>query len=97
MNKYYNSHVELHLNKRHIFCERVNGSMELRRGFDISEGDKVLIVEDIITEFSLIKSIEIISHTAAFSFKNKEHIISENIRRARSLHLLGEGKREEKR
>ena len=35
------------------------------------------IVEDIITEFSLIKSIEIISHTAAFSFKNKEHIISE--------------------
>ena len=29
------------------------------------------IVEDIITEFSLIKSIEIISHTAAFFFKNK--------------------------
>ena len=35
------------------------------------------IVEDIITEFSLINSIEIISHAAAFSFKNKEHTIGD--------------------
>jgi len=34
---------------KHIFSERVNGKMELRRGFDLPEGIRVLIVEDIIT------------------------------------------------
>lgn len=32
-----------------IFCERVNGKFELRRGFEIKKGDKILIVEDVIT------------------------------------------------
>jgi orotate phosphoribosyltransferase len=37
------------LNKQAIFSERVNGKFELRRNFKIKEGDKVLIVEDVIT------------------------------------------------
>ncbi len=37
------------LNKRAIFSERVNGEFKLRRDFNIKEGDKVLIVEDVIT------------------------------------------------
>ena len=37
------------LNKKTIFSERVNGKFELRRNFKIKEGDKVLIVEDVIT------------------------------------------------
>ena len=37
------------LNSRHIFSERINGKMELRRGFFINKGDRVVIVEDIIT------------------------------------------------
>jgi orotate phosphoribosyltransferase len=37
------------LDKRSIFAERVNGSMTIRRGFDIKAGEKVLICEDIIT------------------------------------------------
>ena len=41
--------VGRHLNVKHIFSERVSGKMELRRGFDLSEGIRVLIVEDIIT------------------------------------------------
>ena len=32
-----------------IFCERVNGKFTLRRGFNIKKGDKVLIIEDVIT------------------------------------------------
>ncbi|HDT14723.1 MAG TPA: orotate phosphoribosyltransferase [Firmicutes bacterium] len=32
-----------------IFMERENGKLKLRRGFDIKEGEKVLIVEDIVT------------------------------------------------
>ena len=32
-----------------IFCERVNGSFELRRDFHIPKNSKVLIVEDVIT------------------------------------------------
>ena len=37
------------LNKQTIFSERVNGEFKLRRGFKIKEGNKVLIVEDVIT------------------------------------------------
>lgn len=32
-----------------IFCERVNSVFELRRGFDLLAGARVLIVEDVIT------------------------------------------------
>jgi len=37
------------LKKETIFCERVNGKFTLRRGFNIKEGAKVLIIEDVIT------------------------------------------------
>ncbi len=37
------------LNKQTIFAERVDGKFKLRRDFKIKEGDKVLIVEDVIT------------------------------------------------
>lgn len=32
-----------------IFCERVDGKFELRRGFEIKEGAKILVVEDVVT------------------------------------------------
>ncbi|OCA05791.1 orotate phosphoribosyltransferase [Wolbachia endosymbiont of Trichogramma pretiosum] len=34
---------------RTIFCERVNGEFELRRGFEIKQGEKILLIEDVIT------------------------------------------------
>jgi orotate phosphoribosyltransferase len=37
------------LNARTIFTERVNGKMELRRGFELTAGERVLVVEDVIT------------------------------------------------
>ena len=37
------------LNKETIFSERVNGEFKLRRDFKISENQKVLIIEDVIT------------------------------------------------
>ena len=37
------------LKKETIFCERVKGKFTLRRGFTISKGSRVLIVEDVIT------------------------------------------------
>ncbi|MBN9543688.1 MAG: orotate phosphoribosyltransferase [Alphaproteobacteria bacterium] len=32
-----------------IFCERVNGTFELRRGFTVNPGEKLIVVEDVIT------------------------------------------------
>jgi len=32
-----------------MFCERVDGVFELRRGFSLNEGARVLIVEDVVT------------------------------------------------
>ena len=37
------------LKKETIFCERVNGKFNIRRGFKIKKGSKVLIIEDVIT------------------------------------------------
>jgi len=37
------------LDVRFIFAERVNGEMTIRRGFEVEQGEKVLMCEDIIT------------------------------------------------
>jgi orotate phosphoribosyltransferase len=37
------------LGKRFIFAERVGGEMTIRRGFEVKEGEKILVCEDIIT------------------------------------------------
>ena len=37
------------LNARTIFAERKENRMELRRGFELSPGERVLVVEDVIT------------------------------------------------
>ena len=52
--------VGRHLGVKHIFSERVNRKMALRRGFYIGKGQKIVIVEDIITTGgSLIELIEL--------------------------------------
>jgi orotate phosphoribosyltransferase len=33
-----------------VFCERVDGAMTLRRGFEISSDDRVLIVDNAMTD-----------------------------------------------
>ena len=45
------------LETRAIFTERENGAMALRRGFFIRPGEKVLIVEDIVTTGGSIKEV----------------------------------------
>ncbi|MCK9454760.1 MAG: orotate phosphoribosyltransferase [Sulfurimonas sp.] len=37
------------LDVRYIFAERVDGEMSIRRGFEVSKGERVLMCEDIIT------------------------------------------------
>ncbi len=41
--------VAKQLNCRSIFCERTHGQFMFRRGFTISQGEKVLLIEDVIT------------------------------------------------
>lgn len=49
-----------------IFAERKNGEMVLRRGFTVSPGEKVLVVEDVITTGgSVAEVIEIITEAGA--------------------------------
>ncbi len=45
------------LDKKTIFAERENGEMVLRRGFSISPGEKVLVVEDVITTGGSVKEV----------------------------------------
>lgn len=45
------------LNTQAIFCERENGKMVLKRGFEIKKNQRVLIVEDIVTTGGSIKEV----------------------------------------
>jgi orotate phosphoribosyltransferase len=49
------------LGRRYIFTERVDGEMTLRRGFEINKGEKVLMVEDVVTRgTSTLEVIDVI-------------------------------------
>ena len=41
--------------KRNLFVERKDGVMQLRRGYKLSKGEKVVIIEDVITTARTIK------------------------------------------
>ncbi|WP_066638800.1 orotate phosphoribosyltransferase [Desulfolucanica intricata] len=45
------------LGARSLFTERENGSMILRRGFNVRPGEKVLVVEDVITTGGSVKEV----------------------------------------
>lgn len=46
------------LGVRTIFSERKNGKMTLRRGFSVITGEKILIVEDVITTGGSVKEVQ---------------------------------------
>jgi orotate phosphoribosyltransferase len=55
-----------HLKKPAIYTERVNGVFELRRGFEIAPGEKVIIVEDIVsTGLSIRECIDAVRRIGA--------------------------------
>lgn len=45
------------LGTRAIFTERVDGKMTFRRGFNLHEGERVLIVEDIVTTGGSVREV----------------------------------------
>ena len=45
------------MKKRTIFAEREDGKMRFRRGFNIKEKEKILIVEDVITTGGSVKEV----------------------------------------
>ena len=54
------------LKKETIFCERQNGKFALRRGFSISKGSNVLIIEDVITTGkSSLECVKLIKNSKA--------------------------------
>ena len=46
-----------HLGCRSIFAERKDERMKLRRGFSIDRGEKVLVVEDVVTTGGSVKEV----------------------------------------
>ncbi len=49
--------VSRQLGVKNIFAERENGVMTLRRGFTIEKGQKVLVVEDVVTTGGSVKEV----------------------------------------
>ena len=41
--------IAKNLKTKNIFCERVDGTFEVRRNFEIKPGDKILLLEDVLT------------------------------------------------
>ena len=49
--------VSRQLGVPNIFAERENGAMKLRRGFSVDKGDRVLVVEDVVTTGGSVKEV----------------------------------------
>ncbi len=49
--------VARHLGVRSLFTERDGGGMTLRRGFALDEGERVLVVEDVITTGGSVEEV----------------------------------------
>lgn len=49
--------VARHLGVKSVFCERHEGQMTMRRGFSIEPGQRVLVVEDVITTGGSVKEV----------------------------------------
>lgn len=49
--------VSRQLGVKNIFAERENGVMTLRRGFTIQPGEKVLVVEDVVTTGGSVREV----------------------------------------
>lgn len=49
--------VARQLKVKNMFAERVDGKMTLRRNFEIPEGAKVLVVEDVVTTGGSVKEV----------------------------------------
>jgi len=49
--------VSRHLQVKNIFAERENGEMTLRRSFTIEPGQKVLVVEDVVTTGGSVREV----------------------------------------
>lgn len=49
--------VSRHLGVPNYFTERENGEMALRRGFEIKPGERILVVEDVITTGGSVKEV----------------------------------------
>ncbi|MEZ4387368.1 MAG: orotate phosphoribosyltransferase [Candidatus Krumholzibacteriia bacterium] len=54
------------LGRRFVFTERKDGAMQLRRGFELEKGERVLIIEDVVTRgTSLLEVIAVVEATGA--------------------------------
>ena len=49
--------VSRHLHVKNIFAERENGKMTLRRSFHIEKGQRVLVVEDVVTTGGSVREV----------------------------------------
>ena len=62
----FGTEVGRQLNARSIFSERENGVMKLRRGFELSKGENVLVCEDVVTTGgSVMEVIELVKESGA--------------------------------
>lgn len=62
----FGTEVGRQLNVRSIFSERENNIMTLRRGFEINEGENVLVCEDVVTTGgSVFEVIELVKNSGA--------------------------------
>jgi orotate phosphoribosyltransferase len=52
------------LGVRNIFAERENGIMTFRRGFAVSPGERVLVVEDVVTTGGSAKEVAVLVREA---------------------------------
>jgi orotate phosphoribosyltransferase len=71
------------LGKRAFFTERNNGQMELRRGFQLAPGERVLVVEDVLTTGGSVR--EVLAVVAARRAVRRRRVDRQSLGRGESV------------
>jgi orotate phosphoribosyltransferase len=78
------------LGVRTMFAERKDGVMQLRRGFAVSSGERVLVCEDVVTTGGSVNEVVQIARAAGGSIVGVGHIVDRSAGKVRFA-LDGEG------
>jgi orotate phosphoribosyltransferase len=71
------------LGARTLFAERKDGAMQLRRGFEIATGERVLVCEDVVTTGGSVQEVIDIVHAAGGITAGVGYIVDRSAGRVR--------------
>ncbi len=79
------------LGRRHVFCERKEGQLQLRRGFTVRKGESALLVDDVLTRGTSLQEMRTLVESCEGTVKSIAVIVDrreETVKLDLAVHCL---------